>query len=153
LPWWWQLMLSFITFYFTFGCKRQHNNVLWFTPLYVVRRQLGCTLFKGAHCTPVFPSQLQADSNHESRGYLRCFSVVGVKAFHGSYELACKREVRCLDAVGIPSFYFFGDEVGGHYRATGSTGGGLHSLVQVAGLSAHRLRAASWYLIFFFGIE
>ena len=63
---------GFTLLHFTFGCERQHNNVLWFTPLYVVRRQLGCTLFKGAHCTPVFPSQLQANSNHESRGYLRC---------------------------------------------------------------------------------
>jgi len=53
-------------------------------------------------------------------------------------------------AGGIPSFYYFGVKIGEHYCATGSNGGGLHSLVQVAGLSAHRLRAASWYLIFFF---
>ena len=50
---WCWASLHFTLLYFTFGCKRQHNNVLWLTPLYVVRRQLGCTLFKGAHCTPV----------------------------------------------------------------------------------------------------
>jgi len=128
----------------------QHTMV---HPMVCCQAAAGLHLLKGAHCTPVFSSsQLQADSNHDCRGYLRCLPVVGVKAFHhGSYELACKREVRCLDAVGIPSITFtFSGTVGGHYCATGSTGGSLHSLVQVAGLSAHRLRAASWSLIFFF---
>jgi len=118
------MVVSFITIsLLTFGCMRQHNNVLWLTPSYVVRRQLGCTLFKGAHCTPVFSSsQLQANSNHESRGYLRCFAVVGVKAFRGSYELACKARSKMPGCSGHSFLLLFRGrrqgQVGGHYCAT-----------------------------------
>jgi len=96
----------------------------------------GCSLHSS-----VSSFQLQANSNHALPRVPPLFTVVGVKASHGSYELACKREVRFLEGSGYSFHLLFRGRIGGHYCATGSNGGGLHSLVQVAGLSAHRLRA------------
>jgi hypothetical protein len=84
-------------------------------PMVCCQAAAGLHLLKGAHCTPVFSSSQFRPIRTmiaEGTSAVTVVSVnreihVGVKAFHGSYELACKREVRCLDAVGIPSFYFY----------------------------------------------
>ena len=62
----------------------------------------GCSLHSS-----VSSSQLQANSNHALPRVPPLFTSGRGEGFHGSHELACKREVRLLDAVGIPSFYFY----------------------------------------------
>ena len=54
-------------------CRRQLNNVPWFTPWYIVRRQLGCILPRVPIALQRFlSSQLQPIRTMLCRGYLRC---------------------------------------------------------------------------------
>jgi hypothetical protein len=62
----------------------------------------GCSLHSS-----VSSSQLQADSNHALPRVPPLVTVVGVKASHGSYELACKREVRFLEGSGYSFHLLF----------------------------------------------
>jgi len=150
------------------GNTQDMINVPWLTPWYIVRRQLGCIYSRVLIALQCFFFSIAGQFEPWLPRVPPLFTVVGVKAFHGSHELACKREARTWRAVGIPSFYFFGFGLGSvsgfenNYRiidprslmadssATGSTGGSLHSLVQVAGLSAHD-RNLHHGPLFFFG--
>jgi len=84
----WQITTTTVQYRYYFlslqGCRRQHNDIQHT----LVHSMVCCQAAAGLHSTQgcslhssVSSSQLQVNSNHDCRGYLRCLPVVGVKAF------------------------------------------------------------------------
>jgi hypothetical protein len=103
-------------------CRRQHNNVPWFTPRYIVRRQLGCILPRVPIALQCFFFSIAADSNHALPRVPPLFTVVSVnREIHVGVKapwfirIGCKREVRYLDCSGYSLLLLF--RVGGHPTA------------------------------------